>query len=480
MLASSCLLISPIGCSIGDLVNGRPLPSDVPDPKVVKTPEGAMGAYYATVLAFRRIIVGSSTVNEISGNSEPDVNVINGVGLLTDELEALETRLISAEAAFPDVRRRYTVIDARLDDVPYGDPIPIYNGLHKTRARAREAIGALQKYYPHAPLALTGHLLAIEGMAEVLLAELYCSGIPLSTLDFDGDYTLQPGSSTEAVFEHALTLLDSAASIAIDSTDIVHFISVGRARALLGLHNVAAAARAVSSVPTTYRYTIPMEENFVNIFYTTNNTWAMSVGNKEGGIGQAFVTSGDPRTVSDSLTGVGGPWFPRKYRDAGVTNPGSNPGKSPIVFASGIEARLIEAEAALVADNPTWLTILNALRTACVSGENCAEPAPAGTGGIGSLPLLADPGLATLPAGATLRDVRLNLLFQERAYWLFLTGRRQADLRRLVQQYGREPNTVYPSGLWGRQKLAVYGSRISFLVPNRELVTNPLYRGCED
>ena len=50
------------------------------------------------------------------------------------------------------------------------------------------------------------HLLALEGYTEVLLAELYCSGIPLSTVDYRGDYTLRPGSSTEQVFAHAAAL----------------------------------------------------------------------------------------------------------------------------------------------------------------------------------------------------------------------------------------------------------------------------------
>ena len=64
---------------------------------------------------------------------------------------------------------------------------------------------------------------------------------------------------------------------------------------------------------------------------------------------------------------------------------------SPVVHASGIEARLIEAEAALAGnDVTTWLAKLNAAR-ATVAG----------------LAPLTDPGTAT---------ARVDLMFRERAY----------------------------------------------------------------
>ena len=95
---------------------------------------------------------------------------------------------------------------------------------------------------------------------------------------------------------------------------------------------------------------------------------------------------------------------------------------APITLASGIEARLIEAEAALHAGDAQWLTTLNTLRQTAIS--------PA-------LPDLTDPGTA---------DARLDLLYHERAYWLYLTGRRLGDLRRLIKVYGRGAETVFPTG----------------------------------
>lgn len=470
MLISVCLIVTAMSCSLGDLVNNQALPTNIEDPKVVRTPEGAMGSYYSAVAAFRASI-GSISDGEVIPDHR---TVIGSSGLLTDELQSHAAR---NNGTFPLLSE--DLIDARVDGIPLDGP---YALLHGIRGRAHEAITALRTYHPTAPSALIGNLLAIEGMAEVLLAELYCSGIPLSTLDFDGGYTLQPGSSTKAVFHHALTLFDSAFVAAGDSVAIRYFASLGRARALLGLQDVAAAALAVENVPTSYRYLVPIDVGSHSLF-KTDGLWDVSVSDREGGFGLPFVSSGDPRSTSDSLLDAGGNlagFIPRKYRDPGALNSASNPGKVAIVFASGIEARLIEAEATVLAGDASWLVKLNALRTSCVPSTICPIPAPAGTGGVGNLPLLPDPALDPIPVGSTARDVRLDVIFKERAYWLFLTGRRQADLRRLVEQYGRKQQVVYPSGLWGTQHLGFYGARISLPVPNDEQTNNPLYRGCEN
>jgi hypothetical protein len=152
---------------------------------------------------------------------------------------------------------------------------------------------------------------------------------------------------------------------------------------------------------------------------------------------------------------------------------------APLVLASGVEARLIEAEAALQSGSATWLSILNTLRT---SGSFTTAPSSdpdsvgvidttwhAGTGGVGGLRPLTDPGSDS---------ARVTLLFHERAYWLFLTGERQGDLRRLVRNYGRDPETVYPTGAYpiGVQ-LPQYGRDVSVNISQDEYL-NPKFTGC--
>ena len=81
----------------------------------------------------------------------------------------------------------------------------------------------------------------------------------------------------------------------------------------------------------------------------------------------------------------------------------------------------------------------------------------------GSLPPLV---LQATPAA------QVDQLFKERAYWLFLTSHRLGDLRRLVRQYGRAVNTVFPNGSYF--KGGTYGNNVNVPVPFQEQ-NNPEY-----
>ncbi len=458
-------LVNIIACSLGDLVNSD-LPSDVRDPNALKTPEGAMASYTGALVALADVM-GKNYVIES--------------GLLTDELQPGKKGVGNGGGAFPDIGNG--AIDNRTahDRLYEGAGGQSYAQLQKVRGHAREAVSALRTYHPTAPEALVGHLLAIEGMADVLLGELYCSGIPLSLIEFEGDYTIKPGSNTEDVYRQALVLFDSALVLTSDSTRLLRFVKLARARAFLGLHELDSAAAAIRDVPTGYIYLLTYASSVewrVNGFHTVSGGWGLSMVDREGINGLPYITSADPRTISDSLADAYNNRVPRKYLPTGSTDPGNNPGTAPIVLASGIEARLIEAEAALAAERADWLDILNRLRTSCVTVDVCPTPSPAGTGGIAGLPPLSDPGLDPLPPGKTVRDVRIDRIFTERAYWLFLTGHRQGDLRRLVTQYRRAADTVYPIGPWGEYQQTYYGTDINLPVPIKEQETNPLYGGC--
>jgi hypothetical protein len=146
-------------------------------------------------------------------------------------------------------------------------------------------------------------------------------------------------------------------------------------------------------------------------------------------------------------------YFPKRYS----ATPGAY---TQFPIANGIEARLIEAEAALHAgDVDTWLGMLNHLReTAHVPGQPDA------------LPDTTDPGTEA---------ARLALMFRERAYWLFVSGHRQGDLRRLVRVYQYPQEQIYPIGSYTAPGAGTYGSDINAPVPSGEF-TNPLYTGCLD
>jgi hypothetical protein len=187
--------------------------------------------------------------------------------------------------------------------------------------------------------------------------------------------------------------------------------------------------------------------NSNQIWNFNNLSWRYSVANNEGTNGINFAKAADPRLPvcegGDAVCRANG--VTRTTRDD-LTAPLSVQlvwpiRESPVAITSGIEARLIEAEAQLRAQNSAGaLATLNAAR-ATVTG----------------LVALTDAGTA---------DARVNQLFRERAIWLFGRGYRLGDMRRLVRQYNRTAATVFPVGTW--HKGGNYGVDVNFPVPQAE------------
>jgi hypothetical protein len=187
---------------------------------------------------------------------------------------------------------------------------------------------------------------------------------------------------------------------------------------------------------------------------TSNQVWNFnnlarrySLGNSEGTNGLNFATAADPRLPvcvgGDAVCRTNGVTLSTKDD---LTSPVHVQlvwpvRESPVGITSGIEARLIEAEAALRAQNAAGaLGILNTLR-ATVTG----------------LAALTDAGTA---------DARVNQLFRERAFWLFGRGYRLGDMRRLIRQYNRAATSVFPVGTW--HKGGNYGTDVNFPIPQAE------------
>ena len=137
----------------------------------------------------------------------------------------------------------------------------------------------------------------------------------------------------------------------------------------------------------------------------------------------------------------------------------------PIPMVSGIDARLIEAEAKLNAsDFVGMMTILNTLRTTSQKIGNTVVPV---------MPILA--------ATPATKDAATSLFFREKAFWTFGRGQRLGDLRRLIRQYGRTEDNVFPSGIYSFTGTAAgtYGHDVNFPIPDAELV-NGQFKGCTD
>jgi hypothetical protein len=444
------MLIGGLGCH--DLIGTATLPPGTQGPDTYQTPSGALGMYQGVKYnmqnaVYWNILLGGALSDElVSANVGTGPSSIGATGDPTDERVMTENT------------------DATLDPLLTRSA---YNAMQLVRGSASEAIGLLKNYAPATSPALRGEMYAMQGYAELLLAEMYCSGVPLSTLDFQQDFTYQAGSTTDQVTNHAIALFDTAITLSADSSRILQLAEVGKGRALLDLGNYADAAAAVASVSETFSYQLPSQYDVGSGSVAFDG---YSVSDREGENGLPFRSSNDPRTpVSPAGTNQFGLalYTPAIY--------GAPVQITQATLASGIEAQLIKAEAALNAapNDPQWLTILNALRTTCTSADDCPSPAPAGTGGVAGLPPLSDPGSV---GGSD--SARVTLLFTERAYWLFVTAHRQGDLRRLVRNYHRVQNTVYPIGPYygGR---GAYGSDVNAPIPADER-TNPKFTGCHD
>ncbi len=445
-----------------DLVNSPGLPAGVSDPKTYYTEHGSLGFYRSVVAGFEggRVAYAGNTGNLTSSPSAGSGAYWGAAslgGVLTDELRP--AAFGGASLAYLGDYVSVFQVDAReLPEVGAGNFEEVVEGratyieLHTVRVQAGLAIQMLRKYAPDAPPALQGHLYALAAYSELFLADLFCSGIPLSTLELDKDYIYRPGLRTSEIYWHASALFDSALAISQDSARIMHLARIGKGRALLALGRYREAADAVLAVPLTYTYDVIMNWNQAFENWGANPGDGVSVADRDGSTGEPYVNSGDPRTAADSAGAnrFGAPWyFPRKFGNKNAT--------SKMSVASGIEAQLIRAESELQEDRVSeWLTILNQLRT------QANDP---------RLPPLDDPGVGPIPQGTTPADVRRSLMFRERAAWLFLTGHRQGDLRRLIRQYRRSVREVYPTGTYPIQTLFPrYSDNVTLPIPESEKV----------
>lgn len=401
-------------------------------------------------------------------------------GLLADEFIDSETFPTRIEV---DARGIHTT-NADLDNW--------YRLMHRARNSAETTAGRYQALSPSDP----GYpeMLNLAGMTYVLFAESYCSGVPVSHLNPDASITygkplttVQLLDTAMARFDSALgiaTRLDTAASVASIQADMISFAQVGKARALLfrapragtQVADFAAAAALAASVPTTFAYveehttTTDRENNGVYNAGATDGRY--SVADTEGTNGFPWRSITDPRTpfhhdAGRSFDGLTPLWDNLRYGGRAA----------PITVATGVEARLIQAEAAL--QNGATAQFLAQLNDPRVNpgARPYFNPNPFDR---------TNPNTATIPALAALTSAdtiaaggAVNLLFNERARWLWLTAHRLGDLRRLIAQYGRTQDVVFPTGAYFKGQPPSYGTDVNLPVPITEQ-NNPNFTGCLD
>jgi len=457
LVALSCVA----ACNPSSLVDVSNAPNTIVDPSQVTTAASAIQLYNSAI----GYMAYPLSVSNYGG-------ILLASGLLTDELQG--TR---AGGTFNDID------DSRTGFAQGGGRgMGTYRAIHNARVQQLQARQALTLYAPNAPAAWQGQLYANEGFTILFFAENFCSGIPLTIVPLIGDQTATRGFTTQELFTHAIAFFDSAIVAGADSAQFVNLARVGKARALLGLGEFATADTVVRSVPTDFVYTVQFTAAGLFVKYLTRSVGRYRAQDHEGGNGLIWSTDPRPGIVTVPAR-AGAMLWPAKYfvTSSGTLDPTVAQVGAPVRLADGLEARLIQAEAALAAHDASWLTILNTLRETCVGTAACA-PVPGIT--TSNLPdTLTDPGTDA---------ARLDLVMKERAMWLYLTGHREADLRRLAHVYHRDPSTLWPTGIISSPAFAPlyraalpdngtpYGADMVFAPDPTEAQRNPLYAGCYD
>ncbi|MDB4875477.1 MAG: hypothetical protein JWM41_1923 [Gemmatimonadetes bacterium] len=455
------VFLVPTACDVKNELL-QPQNPGVVDQTAVGSPASA-AALKIGAMGRLKFVVSDPAVAGFAGSS-----IWEASGLLTDEFMN------------SDFQNSQNDVDART--ISPDNSASNYTRTTQARGYIRDAIVAELKFEP-TKTADIGELYMALGFLEMTLAENFCNGIPLG-FNTQGvvDYSLpdfKPRTNAE-VYDVALAHLDSALTILGAATDVNavavrNATLITKARVLVdkGQYATAAALVPAGTIASSYQY--------VFITQASSNTDDLGIWTLNNSIARY--------SVGDSVVNYGGKTFqtinaipfaslndPRVpiVRGVDIKLPAEDAGQTPlfiqqvyknrddpIPMVSGIDARLIEAEAQLAASNFTgMMATLNALRT--------APPK------IGNFQAATMPAIATTPAT---KDAAVSLFFREKAFWQFGRGYRLSDLRRLIRQYGRTQDKVFPTG--SQYKGVPYGTDVNFPVPDAERV-NSQFNGCID
>ncbi|MBA3346647.1 MAG: hypothetical protein H0T44_15330 [Gemmatimonadales bacterium] len=425
-VTATLLMVGAAACGILDTQQ-----PNIVDAGELDTPAGAATKRLGAISTFTLAKDGDFNPVAIPGSDDTFNDNSDGHILLSGTL--------ADEFVNPGFIPSRTEVDLRLAQENTAGLAALFQSLHRARSAAEDAAVSLQQFGAE-PATDTGipEMLALAGFSYIFLGEDFCSGVPVSRIVNDTIAYGQP-LTTAQIFDTAIVRFNLALTHpSIAPGDPIHsLVSVGLGRALLNQGLFPEAAAAVAAVPVDFVYetehaTTPAAlHNGVFEAFSNGN---FGVFDQEGVNGLDYVSAADLRVEGDSGLGADNnteSWFPSKYPSF----------ESSIPTADYLEAQLIIAESELQTGGFAAMTQrLNDLRAAA------------------GLDDLAQPGDLV---EAT------DLLFRERAFWLFATGHRLGDLRRLIRQYGRDAETVFPTGDYYKGGLT-YGSAVNLPIPRRE------------
>ena len=359
--------------------------------------------------------------------------VVAGMGILGDEIQNA-----FANTSNYDYDRRTITPSSSYTGGCGGDQLPsFYTSLNTARGMADttyvELLGWTDAEVPNRQR-LLAQAAAYGGYSLIMLGEAMCSGA----------INVGPELTSKQLFEEAKLRLDKAVTHATAANDaqVLSFARLGRARALLNIGNLEAAATDAALIPATFVQGVSPDATYSR---RQNIVFLHITQNFRGTVDPSFrnLTLGgvpDPRVLVTNSGRFGNAantpiWTPNKY--PAVT--------TSIPVAKYAEAQLILAEARIAAGDLTGAaTAINAARN---SGGRT--------------------GMAAYSAiGQTAAQV-LAQLIEERRREFFLEGHRLWDVRRFDLPLVPAPGTAYPAGG------SVYGDIRCFPLPNIERSRNP-------
>jgi len=399
---------------------------DIINPGDIQSPAGAEAARIGALARFNAATSGGESLFLLGGLFADEWN--NGDSFIARQ--EIDQRVITTENSFLTTANR---------------------ALHRARLSAEQAADMLERFSPNAPSWQIAEMEFIQAYIINLMAEHYCDGLVLSTV-VDGREQFGEPITTAQAYEIALGLADAGLNriteTSPDALRVRYALQVTKGRILMNLNRPDDAAAAVAGVPTDFRYVVRHSPTTTGnaIWQLNNRDRRYSVSDREGTNGLNFATAGDPRLpvcqggdAQCAAIGVTDPQRDDRSAEPLYVQMLWTTETSEVTVVDGIEARLIEAEAQLRGGSGAWLTTLDNLRAT-----------------VGLEPL-TDPGSEV---------ARQDLLFRERAFWFFGRGHRVGDLRRLVRQYGRAAETVFPVGPW--HKGGNYGTDVTLPIPQAE------------
>ena len=417
---------------------------DIQNPGPFSTPTGATPLRVGVIADF---------VSAFDGGTDSYVTM---TGNLADELLASDT-----------FDGRLT-INARKSVETNSEMESVYRAMQRARTGAARAALTLATTAP-TPLSNRGEMYMLLAYSELFFGEAWCSGVPFSSED-GATTTFGKPLKTDEMFQLAAAHFDTALSLAETNSRVLNGSKLGKGRALMNLGKFAEAAAAVAGVPTNFILTTSHSSNS-----TSDGAWSGTTSGasryrlvtNEGKNGLPFLgqtTAQDGRIPWTTSTRAG---FSSQFTNQ--PNQSKYAQYSDGVVTTGAEARLIDLESQLQAGT-------QAARDAVYAGLNALRTGGAPIGGTTTNNVT----VAAMTTGSpTTQDAAIDLLYKERAYWLWLTGHRLGDLRRLVRIYKRNTEAVFPTGALTPPLDGTYGTGTTVTVPFSER-NNPNFQGCLD